>query len=61
MQQNRQGMVSQKKAIGILGMAFAVLGGAAWFYGQHIPAAMMWGVAAIIMLRLNRRAAKKRR
>ena len=54
-------MVSQKKAIGILGMAFAVLGGAAWFYGQHIPAAMLWGVAAIIMLRLNKRSARKRR
>ena len=51
-------MASRKKAIGILGMAFAVLGGVAWFFGQHIPAAIAWGVAIIIMLKLN---ARKRR
>ena len=54
-------MVSQKKAIGIVGMAFAVLGGAAWFFGQYIPAFMLWGVAGIIMLRLNKRQTRKRR
>jgi hypothetical protein len=51
-------MASRKKAIGILGMAFAVAGGAAWFFGQYIPAAMLWGVAVIILLKLN---ARKRR
>jgi hypothetical protein len=52
-------MVSQKKAIGILGMAFAVAGGAAWFFGQYIPAVMLWGVAGIIMLKLNKRQQQK--
>jgi hypothetical protein len=52
-------MVSQKKAIGILGIVFAVAGGAAWFFGQHAPAAILWGVAVLIVLKLNKR--KKRR
>lgn len=53
-------MVSQKKAIGILGMVFAVAGGVAWFFGQYIPAVMLWGVAGIIMLKLNKRQGKRR-
>lgn len=48
-------MASRKRAIGILGMVFAVAGGAAWFYGQFIPAAMLWGVAVLIVLKLNTR------
>lgn len=53
-------MVSQRKAIGIIGMVFAVAGGAAWFFGQHIPAAMLWGVAVLILLKLNKRKQKRR-
>ena len=53
-------MVSQKKAIGILGIVFAVAGGVAWFFGQYIPAVMLWGVAGIIMLKLNKRQGKRR-
>jgi len=52
-------MVSQRKAIGIIGMFFAVAGGAVWFFGQHIPAAILWGVAGIILLRLNKREGKR--
>jgi hypothetical protein len=48
-------MVSQKKAIGVLGIIFAVAGGAVWFFGQHIPAMMLWGVAILIVLKLNKR------
>ncbi len=48
-------MVSQRKAIAIIGMFFAVAGGAAWFFGQNIPAFILWGVAIIIMLKINRR------
>jgi Flp pilus assembly protein TadB len=54
-------MVSQKKAIGILGIAFAVAGGIAWFFGQHIPAAMLWGVAVLIVLKLNKRQQQKQK
>jgi hypothetical protein len=54
-------MVSQKKAIGILGIIFTIAGGAAWFFGQYVPAVMLWGVAAIIVLRQNRRSRGKRR
>ena len=55
------GMVSQKKAIGIIGIFFAVAGGIVWFFGQYIPAVMLWGVAGIIMLKLNKRQQKKKR
>lgn len=48
-------MVSQRKAIGVIGMFFAVAGGAAWFFGQQIPAVMLWGVAGIILLKINKR------
>lgn len=48
-------MVSQRKAIAIIGMFFAVAGGAAWFFQQHIPAFILWGVAIIIMLKINKR------
>jgi hypothetical protein len=54
-------MVSQKKAIGIIGIFFAVAGGIVWFFGQYIPAVMLWGVAGIIMLKLNKRQQKKKR
>ncbi|HEX6560845.1 MAG TPA: hypothetical protein VF016_02335 [Nitrososphaera sp.] len=54
-------MVSQKKATGILGIAFAVAGGIAWFFGQHIPAAMLWGVAVLIVLKLNKRQQQKQK
>ncbi|HEX6067903.1 MAG TPA: hypothetical protein VFZ05_03800 [Nitrososphaera sp.] len=48
-------MVSQRKAIAIIGMFFAVAGGAAWFFQQTIPAFILWGVAIIIMLKINKR------
>jgi hypothetical protein len=53
-------MVRQRQAIGILGMAFAVLGGVAWFLQQRIPAIILWGVAIIIMLKLNKRGQRRR-
>lgn len=48
-------MVSQRKAIAIIGMFFAVAGGAVWFLGQNVPALILWGVAGIIMLKINKR------
>jgi hypothetical protein len=53
-------MVGKRQATAILGMAFAVAGGAAWFMQLHIPAVILWGVAGIIMLRINRRPGKRR-
>jgi 4-hydroxybenzoate polyprenyltransferase len=49
-------MFSQKQAIGILGIIFAVGGGIAWFFQQTIFAVMLWGVAGIILLKLNRKS-----
>ena len=48
-------MVSQRKAIAVIGMFFAVAGGAAWLFGHNIPAFVLWGVAIIIMLKINRK------
>jgi hypothetical protein len=49
-------MVSQRQAIGILGMVFAIIGGIAWFYQQTIFAILLWGAASIILLKLNRKS-----
>ena len=48
-------MVRKRQAIGILGMAFAVAGGIAWFFRQTFVAIMLWGVAGLILLKLNKR------
>lgn len=48
-------MVKRKQAIGILGMAFAVAGGIAWFFRQTFVAVMLWGVAGLILLKLSKR------
>jgi hypothetical protein len=47
--------MKRRQAIGIVGMILAVLGGIAWFYGQHIPAAILWIGAAGIVFSLNKR------
>jgi hypothetical protein len=54
-------LVGQRQAIGILGMVFAVLGGVAWFLRQNIVAIMLWGVAGLILLKLNKRTKPRRR
>ena len=48
-------MVKRRQAIGILGMVFAVAGGIAWFFRQTFVAVMLWGVAGLILLKLNKR------
>ncbi len=48
-------MVKRRQAIGILGMVFAVAGGIAWFFRQTFVAVTLWGVAGLILLKLNKR------
>jgi len=54
-------LAGQRQAIGILGIFFAILGGVAWFFRQHIIAIILWGVAGIILLKLNKHSKKTRR
>jgi len=54
-------MVKRRQATAIVGMALAVLGGVAWFYQQYIPAAILWGAAALIVFMKNKQTSKKRR
>jgi hypothetical protein len=49
-------MFGQRQAIGILGIIFAIAGGIAWFFQQTIFAVMLWSVAGIILLKLNRKS-----
>jgi hypothetical protein len=49
-------MFGQRQAIGILGIIFAISGGIAWFFQQTIFAVMLWGVAGIMLLKLNRKS-----
>lgn len=52
--------LGRRQAIGVLGMAFAVAGGIVWFLQAHIPAILLWGVAVIILMKLNKRKARHR-
>jgi hypothetical protein len=47
--------LGKRQGMGILGMGLAVAGGAAWFFGQYIPAVFSWAVAFFILLRLNKK------
>jgi hypothetical protein len=52
-------LVKTKQILGIIGILMAVVGGIAWFFQEKLPALMLWGVAAMIMFRLNKRSKKK--
>ena len=54
-------LIKYRQGIGILGMIFAILGGAAWFVRQNIIAIILWGVAGLILLKLNKRNRNMRR
>ena len=54
-------LIRYRQVIGILGMIFAVLGGAAWFVQQNIIAIILWGAAGLILLKLNKRNREVRR
>ena len=54
-------LIRYRQVIGILGMIFAVLGGAAWFVQQNIIAIILWGAAGLILFKLNQRNRNIRR
>ena len=45
----------RRQAKGTVGMAFAVLGGVAWYFQSYIIAAILWGAAMVIVFSLNKR------
>lgn len=48
-----------RQKIGIVGMALAVAGAVAWFYGQNIIGIFAWVAAFLIVMRLNKRQSAK--
>jgi Flp pilus assembly protein TadB len=50
-----------RQAKSIVGMAFAVLGGVAWYFQLYIPAAILWGAAMVIVFSLNKRRKQRQR
>jgi hypothetical protein len=52
-------LAKTRQILGIVGIVMAVLGGVAWFFQQKMPAFMLWGGAALIMFKLNKRTKKK--
>jgi hypothetical protein len=48
-----------RRVLGVLGMIVAILGGIAWFTNQYIPAAFLWGGAALIVIKLNKNIRQK--
>jgi hypothetical protein len=55
-------MVKQKKILGILGACFAVGGGITWLFHQYLFSSILWAIAGIIILKLNKmkNSSKKR-
>jgi hypothetical protein len=47
-------MVKHKQILGILGASFAVGGGIAWFFHQYLFSSILWAIAGIIILKLNK-------
>jgi hypothetical protein len=41
-------------------MFFAITGGVAWFFQQTLFSVMLWGVAGIILFKLNKRKTRIR-
>ncbi|HEY6163941.1 MAG TPA: hypothetical protein VIW25_03455 [Nitrososphaeraceae archaeon] len=53
-------MVRQRQTIGLVGMFFALTGGVLWFFQQTLFAVMLWGIAGIILLKLNKQKTRFR-
>ncbi|HEX2306389.1 MAG TPA: hypothetical protein VHH33_08885 [Nitrososphaeraceae archaeon] len=54
-------MVKQRQVLGILGACFAIGGGITWFFHQYLSSAFLWGIAGIILLKLNKTRTKVKR
>jgi Flp pilus assembly protein TadB len=53
--------LGRRQAKGIVGMAFAVLGGVAWYFQLYIIGVILWGAAVVVVFSLNRRRSQRRR
>jgi 4-hydroxybenzoate polyprenyltransferase len=54
-------LVKKRQSYGIIGIILAAAGGAAWFLQQQAIALILWGIAVIIIFRLNARRKKDRK
>jgi hypothetical protein len=54
-------MVRQKQILGIWGIICAILGGVIWIYHQYLPAFFLWGIAGLILIKLNKKSKKSSR
>lgn len=52
-------MVRKIQSIGLLGMILAIAGGIVWFFQQRLLALLLWGVAVIIILKINKQRKTK--
>ena len=52
-------LVRKIQSIGILGMILAIAGGIVWFFQQRLLALVLWGVAVIIILKINKQRKTK--
>ena len=53
--------LGRRQTKGIVGMAFAVLGGVAWYFHLYIIGVILWGAAVVIVFSLNKRRKPTRR
>jgi hypothetical protein len=52
-------LVRKIQSIGILGMILAIAGGIVWFFQQTLLALVLWGVAVIIILKIDKQRKTK--
>jgi hypothetical protein len=52
-------LVRKIQSIGILGMILAIAGGIVWFFQQRLLSLLLWGVAVIIILKINKQRKTK--
>jgi hypothetical protein len=54
-------MVKRKQILGILGACFAIGGGITWLLQQYLSSALLWAIAGIIILKLNKTRTRSKR
>jgi hypothetical protein len=54
-------MVKRKQILGILGACFAIGGGITWLFQQYLSSALLWAIAGIIILKINKTRTRSKR
>jgi len=51
-------MLKRRQILGIMGCFCAIFGGIGWIYHQYLPAFFLWGIAGLILLKLQKKKSR---